>query len=88
MPPDALLCLGRASGKENEPPCVALSVYDGDTAKLVPGATVLVLDPVVVDVPGESGGYRAVHVTDASKLRVDGVALRRVYAGQASSTAL
>ncbi|KAH8081069.1 hypothetical protein JL720_8965 [Aureococcus anophagefferens] len=53
VPPDAYLAFGRGNAAT---PCVALSVYDGDTAKLAPGAVVVVLDPVVVDVPRAATG--------------------------------
>lgn len=88
VPPDGLLALARSQDETTEGPCVALSVYDGDTAKLTPGSLVVVLDPVVIDVPPVDDlglGYQAVHVTDASKLLVDGTPLPRVLRATASS---
>jgi len=70
-------------------PCVALSVYDGDTAKLAPGAVVVVLDPVVVDVPSPDAGgdgYAAVHCGDAAKILLDGKPLPTVLRATSSST--
>ena len=86
VPPDALLALGRG---KLETPCVALSVYDGDTAKLAPGSLVVVLDPVVIKVPSPDPGgpgYLAVHCTDATKLLVDGTPLPKVLRATSSST--
>ena len=86
VPPDAYLAFGRGDAAT---PCVALSVYDGDTAKLAPGAVVVVLDPVVVQVssPDAGGdGYAAVHCGDAAKILLDGKPLPTVLRATSSST--
>ena len=60
-------------------------MYDGDTARLVPGARVVVLEPFLVDVPGEAGGHRAVTVADASKILLQGKPLPRSLMAVAST---
>ena len=62
---------------------MALSVYDVDCKRLVPGAVLTALGPVVVDV-GTDIGYRTVQ-TVAPRLLLDGQPLPRVLNSWASS---
>lgn len=78
--PDAFLCF---AGDGDACSCVALSVYDVDCKRLVPGAVLTALDPVVVDV-GTDIGYRTVQ-TVAPRLLLDGQPLPRVLNSWASS---
>ena len=58
-------------------------------SKLAPGAVVVVLDPVVVQVPSPDAGgdgYAAVHCGDAAKILLDGKPLPTVLRATSSST--